>query len=381
MSELPILPTTVVGSHAKPGWWHTCKDLVEAGQWGSYDLAELLDDAADIAILDQERAGIDIITDGEARRLDGYVDGYYNIIEGIRALPVARQAGPWGYDQQTRYEAIGNIQAPEGLGIVEEFQYLTTHTQRPTKVTCAGPLTFGSRIRPNNIYNGTVEIAEEFAHVINAELKRLVDAGATFIQLDEPARGNVAGAEMARLFNLATEGVQAKLAFHICFGNRFGRARFKRCYADYFPGALEARADQFVLEFASREMGEIEKWKDWHDGRELGVDRAAARRQRRDGADLRLGHHLVPVPRHPGRGATGSHRRPRPRHGRGRAHVRPLERALRRQRAARARARDGLIRGLSPPGTVPSWIVGRMGTVAAGDCPLTARSARHLDFP
>jgi 5-methyltetrahydropteroyltriglutamate--homocysteine methyltransferase len=271
MSDLPILPTTVVGSHGKPGWWHTCKDLAEQGSWGPYDLDELLTDAADIAILDQERAGVDIITDGEARRLDGYVDGYYSIIEGIRALPVARQAGPWGYDQQTRYEATGKIQAPNGLGIVEEFEYLMAHTQRPTKVTCAGPLTFGSRIRPNNFYNDTVEIAEEFAGVINAELKRLVDAGATFIQLDEPARGNVTGAEMARLFNLATEGVEAKLAFHICFGNRFGRARFKRCYSDYFPGALEARADQFVLEYASREMGEIEKWKEWDDGRELGA--------------------------------------------------------------------------------------------------------------
>ena len=98
-----------------------------------------------------------------------------------------------------------------------------------------------------------------------------VEAGATFIQLDEPARGNVSGKEMARLFNMATEGVEAKRAFHICFGYRFGRARFKRSYSDYFPGVLEARTDQFVLEYASREMAEIEKWKDWHDGRELGA--------------------------------------------------------------------------------------------------------------
>jgi len=271
MSELPILPTTVVGSHGKPGWWHACKDLQARGEWGLYDLEELLTDAVDIAILDQERAGVDIITDGESRRLDGYVDGYYSIIDGIRALPVARQAGPWGYDQQTRYEAIGKIQAPTGLGIVQEYTYLRDHTQKPTKVTCAGPLTFGSRIRPNNVYKDTVAIAEEFAYVINAELKALVEAGARFIQLDEPARGNVAGAEMARLFNMATEGVEAKLALHICFGNRFGRARFKRSYSDYFPGVLEARTDQFVLEFASREMAEIEKWKEWYDGRELGA--------------------------------------------------------------------------------------------------------------
>jgi 5-methyltetrahydropteroyltriglutamate--homocysteine methyltransferase len=271
MSELPILPTTVVGSHGKPGWWHACKDLLERGEWGPYDLEELLTDAVDIAILDQDRAGVDIITDGESRRLDGYVDGYYAIIDGIRALPIARKAGPWGYDQQTRYEAIGKIQAPTGLGIVQEFTYLREHTPKPTKVTCAGPLTFGSRIRPHTVYRDTVAIAEEFAHVINAELKALVEAGATFIQLDEPARGNVAGAEMARLFNMATEGVAAKLAFHICFGNRFGRSRFKRSYSEYFPGVLEARTDQFVLEFASREMAEIDKWKEWHDGRELGA--------------------------------------------------------------------------------------------------------------
>ncbi len=67
MSDLPILPTTVVGSHGKPGWWHVCKDLHAQGDWGPYDLEELLSDAVDIAILDQERAGVDIITDGEAR--------------------------------------------------------------------------------------------------------------------------------------------------------------------------------------------------------------------------------------------------------------------------------------------------------------------------
>ena len=73
------------------------------------------------------------------------------------------------------------------------------------------------------------------------------------------------------LFNIATEGIHVKLAFHICFGNRYGRARFNRSYGNYFPGVLEARTHQFVLEFASREMAEIERWKDWNDGRELGA--------------------------------------------------------------------------------------------------------------
>jgi len=256
MADLPLIPSTVVGSHGKPGWWFATVKAYEAGQYGPADLEEMFDDAADTAIRDMERAGLDIITDGEVRRLDGYVDSYYAIIKGIEPLPVRRKAGPWGYDQQTRYEATGRIETPPGgLGIVKEFEYLRAHTTRRVKATCAGPLTFGSRIHPGKMYKGVVDVAERFAEVINAELKALVAAGADLIQLDEPARGNVSGAEMARLYNLATEGVRAKLAFHVCFGNRFGRSRFDRTYRPYFPGLLEARADQFVLEFAGRELG------------------------------------------------------------------------------------------------------------------------------
>jgi 5-methyltetrahydropteroyltriglutamate--homocysteine methyltransferase len=272
MSALPLLPTTVVGSHGKPGWWYAAVKAYEAGSFGPADLDEMFDDAADAAIRDMERAGLDIITDGEVRRLDGYVDSYYAIIQGIAPLPVRRKAGPWGYDQQTRYEAAGRIETPPGgLGIIKEFAYLKARTGKRTKATCAGPLTFGSRIHPGKIYKGVVDVAERFAEVINEELKGLVAAGADFLQLDEPARGNVSGEEMARLFNRATDGVKAKLAFHICFGNRFGRSRFDRSYRPYFPGVLKARADQFVLEFASRELAELDLWKEYGADRELGA--------------------------------------------------------------------------------------------------------------
>ncbi len=271
-ADSPLIPATVVGSHGKPGWWFAGVKAHEAGEFGPADLEEMLADAADTAIRDMEAAGLDIITDGEVRRLDGYVDSYYAIIKGIEAIPVRRQAGPWGYDQQTRYEAVGRIETPSGgLGIVEEFKYLKAHTTRRTKATCAGPLTFGSRIHPGRMYKGVVDVAERFAEVINAELKALVAAGADFIQIDEPARGNVSGEEMARLFNLATEGVTAKLGYHICFGNRFGRSRFDRSYEPYFPGLLKSRAHQFVLEFAGREMAEIDLWKTYGEGRELGA--------------------------------------------------------------------------------------------------------------
>jgi 5-methyltetrahydropteroyltriglutamate--homocysteine methyltransferase len=272
-TTLPLIPSTVVGSHGRAGWWHLGVKTWEAGQMGPGDLEEMLDDAADTAIRDMERAQVDVITDGEVRRLDGYVDSYYAIIKGIRPIDVRRKLGPWGYDQQTRYETVARIETPDGgLGIVKEFEYLRAHTTRGIKATCAGPLTFGSRIHPGAIYKGVVQVAERFAEVINQELKGLVAAGADFIQIDEPARGHVSGQEMARLFNLATEGVRARLAFHVCFGNRFGRSRFDRTYRPYFPALLEARADQFVLEFAGREMAELDFIGQFaREGRELGA--------------------------------------------------------------------------------------------------------------
>ena len=109
MADLPLLPTTVVGSHGKPGWWYVATQAFEKGDLGQADLDELFDDAADTAIRDQVQAGIDIITDGEVRRLDGYVDSYYAIIKGIEPIPVVRLAGPWGYDQQQRYQSFGCI--------------------------------------------------------------------------------------------------------------------------------------------------------------------------------------------------------------------------------------------------------------------------------
>ncbi|MBI1846935.1 MAG: methionine synthase, partial [Candidatus Rokubacteria bacterium] len=190
MQALPLIPTAVIGSHGKPGWWFAAVKAFEAGEFGPADLEEMFDDAADAAIRDMEGAGLDVITDGEVRRLDGYVDSYYAIIKGIQPLAVRRKAGPWGYDQQTRYEAVGRIETtPGGLGIVKEFEYLQAHTTRRSKATCAGPLTFGSRIHPGHTYKGVVDVAERFAEVINAELKALVAVGADWIQLDEPARG------------------------------------------------------------------------------------------------------------------------------------------------------------------------------------------------
>jgi 5-methyltetrahydropteroyltriglutamate--homocysteine methyltransferase len=107
---------------------------------------------------------------------------------------------------------------------------------------------------------------------VNAELKALVAAGAPWIQIDEPSAAIVPGQidEYVKMFNACVEGVRAKIAYHVCFGNLLSRPRGKRSYRWMFPALREARCQQFVFEYANREMAEIPDWK------ELGVDREVA---------------------------------------------------------------------------------------------------------
>ena len=136
------------------------------------------------------------------------------------------------------------------------------------------PLTFAREVILTDHYKSTLELAYDFAGIINAELKALVDEGADFIQIDEPSYVHVETEprEMVDLFNAAVQGVDAKLALHICFGTYAGRTRMaRRTYRQLFPTILEARADQFVLEFANRQLSEVELWREFDVDRELGA--------------------------------------------------------------------------------------------------------------
>ncbi len=275
-ANLPILPISVVGSHGRPGWLYIFREATANRELGSIDVEEVGDDAVRLAILDQEEAGIDVISDGEMRRTAGYYRGYMDRIVNLpfSKKPPLRQVGPFHYDFVRFREVVGPISAPEGLGIVDEFKYLKAHTEKPVKATCAGPLNFARECIINSTYKTAFDLAYDFAKIINAELKGLAAAGADFIQVDEPSYVHLREepAEMAKLFNATVEGVAAKVALHICFGTHAGRPRMsRRTYRQLFPRILDAKADQFVLEFANRQMSEIELWKEFAVGRELGA--------------------------------------------------------------------------------------------------------------
>jgi len=274
--KLPILPTSVVGSHGRPGWLYVFREATAGRELGSIDIQEVGDDAVRLAILDQLEAGIDVISDGEMRRTMGYYRGYMARFRNVIPAkdPPLRQLGAIHYDFIRRHDVVGPICAPEGLGIVDEFKFLKQRTTKPTKATCAGPLNFARECNIIAHYKSLFDLAYDFAKIINAELKGLAAAGADFIQVDEPSYVHVKEepTEMAKLFNATVEGVKAKVALHVCFGTHAGRPRMtKRTYRQLFPKILEAKADQFVFEFANRQMSEVELWKEFSVDREIGL--------------------------------------------------------------------------------------------------------------
>ena len=275
MNHQPLL-TSVVGSHAHPGWFVAGIAAAERGELGPADLAEMLDDAVDLAIRDQEAAGIDVISDGEMRRAGFFTAEFYRHLTGVRALPSDRLLGAGGHDQQHRFEVLEPIGAPSGLGVVEEFVAARTRTTRQLKVTLPGPYTLSGRLRTGagEVYATRVAAAEAFVEILRAELQGLVDAGATIIQVDEPSPAihPDAPADFAALFNAAIEPVRGKvrLGAHLCFGNYLGRPLAARSYRPILDAMLGFHVDELVLEFANREMAEVELLRDITDaGRDV----------------------------------------------------------------------------------------------------------------
>jgi 5-methyltetrahydropteroyltriglutamate--homocysteine methyltransferase len=273
-TTLPALPTSVVGSHALPGWLTLGREAQAAGRLGPRDLAELVEDATRVAIADQVEAGIDLIANGEMGR-ESFTLGFFRRLSGLRPLPQPRRLGVPSYDTHTPYQVAGRLGAPEGLGLADEWRMTRRLTDRPLRATCPGPYTLAIPLRhAGGPYHDRATLLADLAAIVNAELRTLVSAGADLIQIDEPnfvmLRGGDPG-ECIQLFNRTVDGVRARLALHICFGNLNNRPfAAPREYRPLFPALLDARCDQLVLEFANREMAEIELMKDAGD-REVAV--------------------------------------------------------------------------------------------------------------
>ncbi len=120
MDPGPLL-TSVVGSHAHPGWFAHGLGAAERGEFGPADLGEMLDDAVELAIRDQEAAGIDVVSDGEMRRAGFFTAEFYRHLTGVEALPAERRLGIGAHDHLHRFAVLEPIGAPQGLGVIEEY--------------------------------------------------------------------------------------------------------------------------------------------------------------------------------------------------------------------------------------------------------------------
>lgn len=222
-----LLPTTLVGSYPQPEWlidrallastmpprvrmatlWRVAPDYLESAQ----------DDATLLAIRDQERAGLDIISDGEMRR-ESYSNRFATALEGVdldipgyvvsragHSVPVPRVVGPL-----RRRHAVE----------VRDVEFLRANTDRPVKITVPGPFTMAQQAL-NEFYASDAEMAMAYAEVLNAEIRDLFAAGADIVQVDEPymqARPDAARDYGVAALSRALEGVPGRTAVHICFG-------------------------------------------------------------------------------------------------------------------------------------------------------------------
>ncbi|MEV0164757.1 hypothetical protein [Nonomuraea fuscirosea] len=227
MNSLPLLPTSLVGSYAQPEWLIDRARLagrfpprVRAAELWRIPpdrLAQAQDDATELAIRAQERAGLDILTDGEIRR-ESYSNHFATALEGLdldnpgTALdrsghpnPVPRIAGP--------------IRRPRPVE-VDDLRFLRAHTDRVVKMTVPGPFTMSQQAQ-NDHYPDAEAAAMDYAAAVNAEIRDLFAAGADIVQIDEPymqARPEAARAYGLAALNAALDGITGMTAVHICFG-------------------------------------------------------------------------------------------------------------------------------------------------------------------
>ena len=263
MKDRPIR-TTVIGSYPFPGWLEfACQHL---DQFGEADRSELKDDAVIAAIHDQVAAGLDVITDGEQTRLDFNLS-FYGYLEGLELeSSPPRRFGPPAHDQRGKHMVRGELRAPRGLGVVEEFKRLQRLAPPgPTlKASVPGPYTLSGRLALSERYPDRYALTEALIPIVQKELSDLVAAECREITVDEPSMSCYAHREDPRqfvdIFNRTVAPVVGKcrLSTHLCFGNYKARAVGLRRYAPMFPAFLDFTLDEIHVEMASREFAEIE---------------------------------------------------------------------------------------------------------------------------
>ena len=254
-----LIPTTVVGSYPQPDWlvdrallaksvprsratdlWRVAEPYLEQAQ----------DDATLLAIRDMERAGIDIVTDGEMRR-ESYSNRFATALDGVDQTETGEVRQRSGHVSRVP-RVISRITRTRPIE-VRDMQFLRRNTERLAKITLPGPFTMSRQVL-NDFYKDADEMVMDYAAAVNAEVRDLAAAGADVIQLDEPWLRN--DPEAARriavpALNRALEGVTVTTVVHLCFGYAaLVSGEHKSVGYSFLPELAACTADQISIEAA-----------------------------------------------------------------------------------------------------------------------------------
>ena len=254
----PVLTTTVVGSYPQPDWL-VDRAMLSKGvprvrlqaMWRVPEafLEQAQDDATVVAIRDMERAGIDIVSDGEIRR-ESYSNRFATALDGVDVDNPGVIRNRTG-DETAVPRVVGRIFRSHPVEL-RDMQFLRRNTDRPAKITLPGPFTMAQQAR-NEFYRDVEEMAMDFAAAVNAEAHDLQAAGADVIQLDEPWLRN--DPEAAKRFavpaiNRALAGITVPTALHLCFGYAAVVRHQKPSGYSFLPELAATTAAQISIEAA-----------------------------------------------------------------------------------------------------------------------------------
>jgi 5-methyltetrahydropteroyltriglutamate--homocysteine methyltransferase len=257
-----LLPTTVVGSYPQPDWLVNREMLsksvprVRMNIWRVPEpwLEQAQDDATIVAIRDMERAGIDIITDGEIRR-ESYSNRFGTALEGLDLAKPGHVKARSGHETPVP-RVVGKIRRTRAVE-VRDMRFLRANTDRIAKITLPGPFTL-SQQAINEFYKDADEMVMDYAVAVNAEAHDLVAAGADIIQLDEPWLRNDPDAAKriaVKAINRALEGLKVPTIVHLCFGYAaLVPGETKPVGYSFLPQLADTTADQISIEAAQPKL-------------------------------------------------------------------------------------------------------------------------------
>ena len=221
------IPTSLVGSYAQPNWLIDREKLrgrfpprVRATELWRVDpryIEEAQDDATRLAIADQERAGLDIVTDGEMRR-ESYSNRFATALEGVDIDNPGTALDRSGHPNPVP-RVVGPIARRHPVQ-VRDLRFLMAHTSRKAKMTVPGPFTMSQQAQDDH-YGSPDELGMAYAEAVRGEILDLFEAGADLVQVDEPymqARPEAAREYGLDVLRRATDGMPGTMAVHICFG-------------------------------------------------------------------------------------------------------------------------------------------------------------------